>query len=285
MSYILEALRKSHGDRERVADHVLQRSVAEVRRSARRRQLVLWAGVGLLGVNAALLAWLGSNHYLKQRDQSVSASAAPAVLPPAGHVITQTDAASLTVSAAPIALPRESPAIGAAPATAIATAPPSVLEAAAAPAASASLNDAMLVARDMALERQQDLARRHSVAAVSESGSGAAAQANTFAQGSSSNEDETHATVLPDTTVSNMDADLGSVPLFMNMDEAFRSKWTDLSLDVHVFAPTKVERFVFINMEKYREGDTTKEGLLVSRIVADGVILEDSGQRFRLTPQ
>ena len=55
-----------------------------------------------------------------------------------------------------------------------------------------------------------------------------------------------------------------------------------LRLDMHVYSPVPAERFVFINMQKYREGERLKEGPQVESIDAGGVILTHQGQRFTL---
>ncbi|MDZ7644430.1 MAG: general secretion pathway protein GspB [Woeseiaceae bacterium] len=56
----------------------------------------------------------------------------------------------------------------------------------------------------------------------------------------------------------------------------------DLHLDIHVFSPEAGERFVFINMQKYREGDRLAEGPEVTAIRDDGVLLEHRGTAFLL---
>ncbi|VAW84129.1 hypothetical protein MNBD_GAMMA16-744 [hydrothermal vent metagenome] len=56
----------------------------------------------------------------------------------------------------------------------------------------------------------------------------------------------------------------------------------ELSLDVHVYGDSSNERFVFINMRKYREGNITDEGLSVDSIDIKGVILSIDGEQFRL---
>lgn len=56
----------------------------------------------------------------------------------------------------------------------------------------------------------------------------------------------------------------------------------ELSLDVHVSGDVPDERFVFINMRKYREGNITDDGLSVDSIDAEGVILSLDGEQFRL---
>jgi general secretion pathway protein B len=59
----------------------------------------------------------------------------------------------------------------------------------------------------------------------------------------------------------------------------------ELHLDVHVFATKPSERFVYINMRKYREGATLAEGPVLERIRRDGVVLNFNGLRFVLPRQ
>ena len=55
-----------------------------------------------------------------------------------------------------------------------------------------------------------------------------------------------------------------------------------LGVDLHVYAAQPAARFVFINLNRYREGERLREGPLVVRITPDGVILQHEGQRFLL---
>jgi general secretion pathway protein B len=57
---------------------------------------------------------------------------------------------------------------------------------------------------------------------------------------------------------------------------------SDLHLDIHVYSDTPSERFVFINMTKYREQSELEEGPVVAEITPDGVILEHRGTTFLL---
>jgi general secretion pathway protein B len=57
---------------------------------------------------------------------------------------------------------------------------------------------------------------------------------------------------------------------------------TDLHLDIHVFGETPADRFVFINMKKYRENLKLVEGPTVREIRPDGVVLEYQGTTFLL---
>jgi len=58
-----------------------------------------------------------------------------------------------------------------------------------------------------------------------------------------------------------------------------------LRLDMHVYSDTVDERFVFVNMSKYREGDSLSEGPRITEITPTGVILNDQGTRFLLMRQ
>lgn len=59
----------------------------------------------------------------------------------------------------------------------------------------------------------------------------------------------------------------------------------ELHLDIHVHSPNPAERFVFVNMRKYVEGQTLNEGPAVERITAEGVVLNHRGLRFLLPRQ
>jgi general secretion pathway protein B len=59
----------------------------------------------------------------------------------------------------------------------------------------------------------------------------------------------------------------------------------EMHLDVHVYATKPAERFVFINMRKYKEGNTLQEGPVLERIRRDGVVLNYQGVRFILPRQ
>ena len=59
----------------------------------------------------------------------------------------------------------------------------------------------------------------------------------------------------------------------------------ELRLDIHVYSAKPTERFVFVNMRKYLEGQTLGEGPSVERITPDGVVLNSQGLRFLLPRQ
>lgn len=56
----------------------------------------------------------------------------------------------------------------------------------------------------------------------------------------------------------------------------------ELHIDIHVYSSVPKDRFVFINMRKYTEGEKLTEGPVLERITADGAILAYAGRRFLL---
>ena len=56
-----------------------------------------------------------------------------------------------------------------------------------------------------------------------------------------------------------------------------------MQLDIHAWAEDPAERFVLINLRRYREGDQLQEGPLVRQIRPEGVVLEYDGTLFSLS--
>ncbi|MDA0678882.1 MAG: general secretion pathway protein GspB [Proteobacteria bacterium] len=56
----------------------------------------------------------------------------------------------------------------------------------------------------------------------------------------------------------------------------------DMHVDIHVYSADPAERFVFVNMSKYKENATLAEGPIVSEITPDGVVLQYQGSTFLL---
>lgn len=73
-----------------------------------------------------------------------------------------------------------------------------------------------------------------------------------------------------------------AIPSFEQLAVAGIIATPQLHLDIHVFAGEPAKRFVFINMNRYREGDQLEEGPLVEEITETGVILNHQGSRFTL---
>ncbi len=56
-----------------------------------------------------------------------------------------------------------------------------------------------------------------------------------------------------------------------------------LQMDIHVYSDTPSERFVFINMTRYNEGQALNEGPMVVNITPKGIVLRDQGYDFLVT--
>ncbi len=59
----------------------------------------------------------------------------------------------------------------------------------------------------------------------------------------------------------------------------------EMRLDIHVYSNTPADRFVFINMRKYAEGQVIAEGPTVERVTPEGAVLNYQGTRFLLPRQ
>lgn len=56
----------------------------------------------------------------------------------------------------------------------------------------------------------------------------------------------------------------------------------ELHLDIHVYSSSPAERFVFVNMRKYVEGQSLSEGPTLERVTPEGAVLNHRGLRFLL---
>ncbi|NND37742.1 MAG: general secretion pathway protein GspB, partial [Gammaproteobacteria bacterium] len=73
-----------------------------------------------------------------------------------------------------------------------------------------------------------------------------------------------------------------SLPSFEQLLVAGILSMPQLRLDMHVYAGEPKKRFVFINMNKYREGERLSEGPVVEEITSTGAVLNHQGNRFTL---
>lgn len=81
-------------------------------------------------------------------------------------------------------------------------------------------------------------------------------------------------------------ADISSLPVWPQIPgHLFRQLKGGIRLDVHVYSDAPQDRFVLINLQKYRVGDQLQEGPLVDEITLEGVILSFQGQQFRVRAQ
>ncbi len=81
---------------------------------------------------------------------------------------------------------------------------------------------------------------------------------------------------------SSMPPALAILPSMQQLTLSGQLSLSPLHLDIHVYAGQVEKRFIFINMNKYREGDRLEEGPTVEEITTTGVILLHQGNRFSL---
>ena len=74
----------------------------------------------------------------------------------------------------------------------------------------------------------------------------------------------------------------GALPTIHEVRAQGRVSLPDLHVDIHVFSEVASDRFVFINMNKHKEGSRLPEGALVEEIRPDGVVLRMNDVSFLL---
>ncbi len=77
-------------------------------------------------------------------------------------------------------------------------------------------------------------------------------------------------------------ADAKTLPSLQQLVLAGLLEIQPLRIDMHVYSDDPRQRFVFVNMRKYREGERLQEGPVVETITPDGLVLKHQGRRFSL---
>jgi general secretion pathway protein B len=77
----------------------------------------------------------------------------------------------------------------------------------------------------------------------------------------------------------------GDVPSYAQAASAPGSNLPELKLDLHAYATNPADRFVFLNMTRLKEGQSSPSGVRVESITPDGAILSWQGSRFFLQRQ
>jgi len=70
------------------------------------------------------------------------------------------------------------------------------------------------------------------------------------------------------------------VPAWEDLPLEFRSRFAMPRLDVHVYADEPRRRFIMVDLQKYREGDTLDNGALLEAILPGSIQLYYEGTRF-----
>ncbi|MES9972202.1 MAG: general secretion pathway protein GspB [Candidatus Thiodiazotropha sp.] len=73
------------------------------------------------------------------------------------------------------------------------------------------------------------------------------------------------------------------IPLIWEMDQALREELEQLKTTIHVYHEKASQRFVIINMQRYREGDTLgRSGYRLHAIDREGIVVDYGGGLVRL---
>jgi general secretion pathway protein B len=77
-------------------------------------------------------------------------------------------------------------------------------------------------------------------------------------------------------------ADSQEIPLFKDLPYKFRSSAPRMSINVFMYAPNPEDRFVVLNMNKYKAGQMTKDSVEIKEIRPDGIVASYGGKVFRI---
>jgi hypothetical protein len=244
MSFILDALKKSESERQRQAGPALLE--ARIARPSRRPPV--WAiAIGLLLlINFSVVAWL-----LAHSGASAPISHSPPAATPAPSIAAPA-AATLPATAGPATA---GPA-GAAPAPGL--------------PASAAADSTAAAAREISPARGPT----GTSTALPPAASGTTAAPDTAG---SVNPADLEPAIAPAAGSSASTASTG-----LRSYAELAGTLPPLRLDLHVYAANPADRYAFINMRKVREGDLTPEGVRVSQITREGVVLDYHGMEFLL---
>ena len=89
--------------------------------------------------------------------------------------------------------------------------------------------------------------------------------------------------IEPEEEVVDKEVESADLPVWPQLPAGLLGQLNDgLKLDVHVYAERAEERFVLINLQKYREGEQLSEGPTLEAVTPEGVIMSYQGKRFRV---
>lgn len=266
MSYILEALKKSQRQRELGSVPRLTTEQVPLRRPGAAGMPWWIAGVALLSAGAAVFLYDTFGRHLPRADGAAPvATAQHAPAPSAASVATGTKVESPRVvqTSGPQAQPVPPVTNNSAAAAADEPAAPLAETAAAAPGFAPPADDEVThypaevaAADDVSVDAEPQVPARDGTLA--------------------------NAASMERTPAAPVVASAQPLPLLSQLPFEAQSSIPPVSLNVHVYSHNPAERFVFLNMQKYREGERSREGVLIEEITPDGAILRYGQQRFRL---
>lgn len=64
------------------------------------------------------------------------------------------------------------------------------------------------------------------------------------------------------------------------LPQEFRMRLSLPRLDLHVYSDNPQNRFIMVNLKKYREGETLESGMVLEEILPEGMVMYYRGERF-----
>ncbi|MGJ0485809.1 MAG: general secretion pathway protein GspB [Methylomicrobium sp.] len=286
MSYILNALRKSEQERQANQPETITEQVLMPPPQKSRKTAILIGS--LLAVNllaVPLLAW-----YLKQAENTPAKPQIPA--PPLTQkteqkplpvdsqaAFGQSSKAEPAVAAPPPEAMRPQMPVAAAPAAKT----PSIEDLAALKQA-AEENAAKQAQHDKSEHRVQNAP---SSAAILEQGQlrkeeRQARQIHGILAAKSGKNSPDKGAASEENKIDTAPPSQQGIPLYKDLPYNFRNSAPKMTINVFMYADKPEDRFVILNMTKYKAGQTTKESVEIKEIRSDGVIASYEGRVFRI---
>jgi len=260
MSYILEALKKSEQERELGQ---IPRLVTSQEKGPKPRPRWMWVVAGVLVINGLLLAGLLIQGRAYNEDE----------LPGEADVDMESIAKSAVDSAS---IPKQSvaPAVVEVVTTAIAPVPAPTVPVIVPPEEVSPKEDKNYIA-----ESSQPAVTATTIPVENQTARVIFADRpldeydeDDFIDGTQSPSSESEATPEEE-----------QIPLWQELPSSVRKNLPLVNMDIHVYSELPGDRFVLINLIKYREGDILEEGPLLEQITLEGMVLSHQGERFRIT--
>jgi len=74
--------------------------------------------------------------------------------------------------------------------------------------------------------------------------------------------------------------DTSQLQSWYELPQDFRMRLSLPRLDLHVYSEDPQNRFILVNLTKYREGETLESGLMLEEILPEGMVMNYRGERF-----
>ena len=262
MSYILDALKKADRDRHPVAVPTLATVHQTPAPPSRRRLLWPWIAGAVIVVNVGVWLWLSRPAPSVPDGALVSGTQAPATSPAPAAPEQAARARPVEPVATPDALDK------AAVAVAPSQAPPSLTRSA--PSVPLSRR-----------EQNPDAAPRAATKPAHVTSAGAAAQRSASPPTPETAPEKSPAPAVASAPVKPLERDL-AIPPASQEPPVPQEVFANLHLQVHVYSEVPAERRVFINNQKYVEGQRIDANLVIESITSDGVFVSYQGKRVLL---